>query len=146
LERNARGNGGGENDGAEAETDQHFTKSEAGYFLRGLKFHFLVPFEIIVLVVSERARPPSMFHEVETSTWTREVPRSVAVESFVTVPPGVRVNWVTPFAVGYALSFTTSVAFLQNSEPFAGVARSDWTLPVVVKSANERLRRTSQRS
>src|SRR5205085_11141644 len=100
LKRNAGSNGGSENDGTEAETDQHFTKGEAGDCLRGLKFHFLVPFDIIVLVVSERARPPSMFHEVETSTWTSELPRLVAVESFVTVPSGERVNCVTPLAVG----------------------------------------------
>src|SRR5690349_14593813 len=102
---------------------------------------------MIVLVCSERARPPRvMFQVVETSTWTNEEPRSVAVEFSVTVPCGVRVSWVTPLAVGKARSFTVSVALLQKSELFAAVAIRFCRYELLVRSLKARLRNFSQRS
>jgi hypothetical protein len=48
---------------------------------------------MIVVVSSERARPPNVaFHELEMVTCTRALPRLVATELVVTDPLGERVN------------------------------------------------------
>jgi hypothetical protein len=66
---------------------------------------------MIVVVCSVRDRPPKVILQATlTSTLTNWRPRSVAVESVVTLPAGVRVNCVTPFGVGKAEIFTVSVA------------------------------------
>src|SRR3954470_1449574 len=101
----------------------------------------------MLVVCSVRKRPPRVIvHATLTSIFTSDLPRSVATESVVTVPAEVRVNWVTPLGVGKALIETVSVAFCAKGAASGGVAMSVWTEPVVVRSANDRLRSISARS
>src|SRR5205823_6004932 len=75
-----------------------------------------------LLVCSIRLRPPTaIVQESWTSTLSNPVPRSVAIESVVTVPLGARVNLVTPLAVGYLLIVTASVAFFEKGAGLAAV-------------------------
>jgi len=101
----------------------------------------------MLLVCSIRLRPPTVIvQESWTSTLSNPVPRSVAVESVVTVPLGARVNLVTPLGVGYLLIVTTSVAFFQKGAGLAAVFIRFCTNEVFVRSEKARLRKTSLRS
>ena len=102
LQTDRRSDGGSKNDRADCERSRCFNEGEALKAFTGVcDFHFLVPFEMMDVICSLRARLPKVIsQEVATSTCTRVDPRLVAVESTVTVPFGERVNCVTPLAVG----------------------------------------------